>query len=96
MDILIITKKDNVAVALKDLKKGSKIELPDKVPLPVLDDIPTGHKIALANIPKGGEVIKYGEVIGRATQEIKRGMWVHVHNVESERGRGDVHKREVE
>ncbi|MEM3193198.1 MAG: UxaA family hydrolase [Candidatus Micrarchaeaceae archaeon] len=96
MDVLIITKKDNVAVALKDLKKGSKIELADKVPLLVLDDIPTGHKIALSDIPKGGEVIKYGEVIGKATQEIKRGMWVHVHNVESERGRGDVHKGEVE
>ncbi len=36
-----------------------------------------------------GEVYKYGESIGRATQEIKSGDYVHVHNVESERGRGD-------
>ncbi|MGC8586268.1 MAG: UxaA family hydrolase [Candidatus Micrarchaeia archaeon] len=95
MDVLIITKKDNVAVALKDLKKGSVVKV-DSDTLNVLDDIPTGHKIALVDIPKGGEVIKYGEVIGKATQDIKKGMWVHVHNVESERGRGDIHKGEVE
>ncbi len=95
MDVLVITKKDNVAVALKDLKKGSVVKV-DSDTLNVLDDIPTGHKIALVDIPTGGEVIKYGEVIGKATQDIKKGMWVHVHNVESERGRGDIHKGEVE
>ena len=95
MDVLVITKKDNVAVALKDLKKGSVVKV-DSDTLNVLDDIPTGHKIALVDIPKDGEVIKYGEVIGKATQDIKKGMWVHVHNVESERGRGDIHKGEVE
>ena len=44
---------------------------------------PAGHKYALCDIPKGEYVIKYGEIIGRATQDIKAGEWVHTHNVKS-------------
>ena len=47
------------------------------------EQIPAGHKYALCDIPKGEYVIKYGEIIGRATQDIKAGEWVHTHNVKS-------------
>ena len=47
------------------------------------DTIPAGHKYALRDIPKGEYVIKYGEIIGRATRDIKQGEWVHTHNVKS-------------
>lgn len=47
------------------------------------EQIPAGHKYALCDIPKGEYVIKYGEIIGRATQDIKPGEWVHTHNVKS-------------
>ena len=53
-------------------------------------EIPYGHKIALADIPAGSTVLKYGLSIGNATQEIRRGDHVHIHNVESNRGRGDL------
>ena len=46
-------------------------------------DIPAGHKYALCDIDKGAYVIKYGEIIGRATCDIKAGEWVHTHNVKS-------------
>ncbi len=46
-------------------------------------DIPAGHKFALRDIAKGETVIKYGQVIGRATTDIKKGEWVHTHNVKS-------------
>lgn len=46
-------------------------------------EIPAGHKYALKDIQKGETVIKYGEVIGRASQDIKQGEWVHTHNVKS-------------
>lgn len=46
-------------------------------------DIPAGHKYALRDIKKGESVIKYGEIIGRATADIKSGEWVHTHNVKS-------------
>lgn len=47
------------------------------------DKIPTGHKIALKDIKKGEFVIKYGQIIGRATEDIKKGDWVHSHNLKS-------------
>lgn len=47
------------------------------------EKIPAGHKYALCDIPQGDYVIKYGEIIGRATQKIAEGEWVHTHNVKS-------------
>ena len=47
------------------------------------EKIPAGHKYALRDIPIGEYVIKYGEIIGRATQDISKGEWVHTHNVKS-------------
>jgi len=45
--------------------------------------IPAGHKVALCDIKKGDFIIKYGQVIGRATENIKKGEWVHSHNLKS-------------
>ena len=47
------------------------------------NEIPAGHKYALRDIKQGDYVIKYGEIIGRATADIKKGEWVHTHNVKS-------------
>ena len=47
------------------------------------DAVPTGHKFALCDIKAGDCVIKYGEIIGRATADIKEGEWVHSHNLRS-------------
>lgn len=52
--------------------------------------IPYGHKIAVCDIAVGSPIIKYGEKIGVATAPIKRGDHVHVHNLDSDRGRGDL------
>lgn len=83
---IIITGKDNVGNALRDLGKGKKpcfqsIKKAEKVILE--EDIPFGHKFALKPIEKGESIIKYGEVIGRAKHLIKTGEYVHIHNVES-------------
>jgi altronate dehydratase len=42
-----------------------------------------GHKIALTDIKKGGLVKKYGQAIGFATEDIKKGDWIHIHNLTS-------------
>lgn len=42
--------------------------------------IPFGHKVARRAIEKGSAVVKYGVVIGTATQHIPAGAHVHVHN----------------
>ncbi len=46
-------------------------------------DIPAGHKYASKDIKKGETVIKYGQIIGRASTDIRAGEWVHTHNVKS-------------
>jgi len=85
VNVIKLHEKDNVATALKHLKAGEKIGN-----VIVNEDIKFGHKIALSNIQKGEEVIKYGEAIGIAKQHIPAGSYVHTHNLESRRGRGDI------
>jgi altronate dehydratase small subunit len=56
------------------------------------ESIEYGHKFAVIDISKGSDIIKYGEVMGRATAHIPQGTHAHVHNIESLRGRGDLKK----
>jgi len=92
---IVLNSKDNVATALADLAQGDTVDLEvDKKPVSVkvVNPIQFGHKFSLVDISSGSPILKYGEVIGEATQDIKTGEHVHVHNVASTRGRGDVVK----
>ncbi len=78
--------KDNVAVALEDLEPGDKVRVEKggkEVEISVKERIPFGHKVALELIDAGGKVVKYGEIIGAATEKIEPGEHVHTHNVRS-------------
>ncbi|MBF7084070.1 UxaA family hydrolase [Desulfallas sp. Bu1-1] len=89
---VVIDEKDNVATATTNLKQGSRVKIflgSREIDLAVNADIPFGHKFAIREIGYHEHVIKYGEPMGRATQVIRAGDHVHVHNVESERCRGD-------
>ena len=86
---------DNVATIFANgVEKGAPVEVHDKkgnkLVINVNRSIPFGHKIAVQNIAKGSQITKYGEEIGVATQDIKCGDHVHVHNLDSMRGRGDL------
>ena len=81
---------DNVATALRDLSTGEVVEL-DDVTITVASPVPFGHKVALRPIAASEPVLKYGEAIGLAAAAIAAGEHVHTHNVESQRGRGDLH-----
>ena len=70
-----INKADNVAVAVQDLEEGVEI-LPG---LKTLEPIPQAHKIALADIPAGGEIIRYGVTLGFAKKDIPAGSWINEH-----------------
>ncbi len=87
--ILIIERDDNVAIALSELTSGSILYLDNKEnsKLVVKSPIPVGHKIAIFDIKKGCNVIKYGEVIGAATKDIEKGELVDSENLESIRGK---------
>ena len=84
----LISTEDNVATALTDLAPDDVITL-DQTQITIREPIPLGHKFAVHPIEPGQKIIKYGEVIGQSTAPIARGAHVHVHNLESLRGRGD-------
>ena len=89
---ILIDRKDNVATALRQLQQGDSVQVGIEeysIATPLLQYIPFGHKYALKDIRKGEGVIKYGETIGLATEDIQQGQHVHVHNIESQKGRGD-------
>ena len=90
---LIMKPADNVATALEDIGVGDQISarLEQEIhPLEAKERIPFGFKVALTDIAKGEPVLKYGEVIGKASADIEKGYLVHIHNVEGSRGRGDL------
>ncbi len=87
--------KDNVAtVFTNNVVEGNIMQVTDKrgqrEEIEVLSALPYGHKIAVTTIDCGGEILKYGETIGVATKEIKKGEYVHIHNMDALRGRGDI------
>ena len=84
-NILIINPRDNVAVALRALVSGETAIGKGTGPFPVLEAIPASHKVALRDISRGEEIIKYGETVAVTTRNISKGEWVHTHNLESER-----------
>ena len=87
--VLRIDEKDNVVTCLKDLSAGQILDLESGL-LPVKENVPIFHKIALFAIKQGDLCYKYGQIIGRATRDIAPGEYVHVHNLDSTRGRGDL------
>ena len=90
---IVIDSKDNVATLLSDVVANDVVQVMtgDKTTETIVqEEIQFGHKFAMETIKKGQNVVKYGEVIGQATQDIGQGQHVHVHNVESLRGRGDL------
>jgi len=76
--------KDNVALALVDLKSGDVVDVDKgdkKVSVTIKEAVPFGHKFALEPIKSGGDVTKYGGFIGKATKDIAVGEHVHTHNI---------------
>ena len=71
---------DTVGVMTAALPAGADLVVGDLV-VRLRDDLPAGHKVALADVPAGGQVRKYGQVIGVATRPIHAGEHVHTHNL---------------
>ncbi len=79
---LKIAPNDNVAVALHSLEKGTSITIDDQTFL-LQDAVERAHKFALCDIEKGENITKYGFPIAYATEDIKQGQHVHIHNVKT-------------
>ena len=80
---LQINPDDNVIVALDPISKGDEVRINDKLTVVAEDDVPAGHKMAIKDIAEGSNVIKYGYAIGHTTEEIKKGRWLHTHDVKT-------------
>ena len=96
---LKVADNDNVATIFADgIVAGTPVQVRDRSGsgplLTARGDIPYGHKIALLDIPAGADIVKYGERIGVASRAITCGDYVHVHNLDSMRGRGDLERKE--
>ena len=88
---ILLNDSDNVATLIDDGSSGDNCVLQGEGTgiVKLAKDIPFGHKVAVKEVDNGGEIIKYGQVIGLATETIPIGQHAHVHNIESRRGRGD-------
>ena len=76
--------QDNVAIAVTVIPDGVTVTIPGNGEIVTNQEVPLGHKIALASISKGAGIIRYGEVICSAKEDIKAGDWIHVHNTISD------------
>lgn len=83
----LIDEKDNVVTVVADCASGDEITVKFKgneTHYKCNHDMPFGHKIAIVDIKKGEKIIKYGEAIGSASQDINKGDWVHTQNVKDD------------
>ena len=87
--VAIIDEKDTVVVAIEKINAGDEVIWRDRngdvQKIKAITDVPMYHKVAIKEMPKGTEVVKYGEHIGLAACDIHVGEHVHVHNVQNHR-----------
>lgn len=79
--LVILTTGEDVAVAQSDIAEGESL-CAKGINLVVRESISSGDKVAIRAVPAGNVIHKYGQVIGRATQDIRQGDHVHVHNLD--------------
>ena len=82
--ILKIHKKDDLIVALCDLKKGEEVELNGQK-IVLVEDIPLKHKFTCKDFKVGEMAILYGVVVGRVIKAIKKGALITVSNLKHDR-----------
>ena len=82
--ILVMDAKDNVGIVLQDVGPEDWLTRKDTgESVQSVEAIPRSHKIAIADIGDKEPILRYGEPIGYATRPIRKGEWVHVHNLDA-------------
>ena len=84
--LLVMDPKDNVGVLLEKAVKGDSCVYQEHQ-IEILSDIEFAHKVALTDISANELIIKYGHEIGHAEKQIRKGEWVHDHNMGCRRGK---------
>jgi hypothetical protein len=81
-----INAKDNVATLLDDVREPQAVQVLGASSVREVcssEPIALGHKIALRDVREGEPIVKFGVPIGHASQAIRAGEWIHLHNCES-------------
>ena len=79
INALLMDPKDNVVTCVTDVKAGETVTYrkgEEVCSLEANEDIPYCHKIAIQDVEKDAEIIKYGESLGKTSESIKKGCWV--------------------
>ena len=71
---------DNVDIIVNNNGLPEGTQFADELTL--VEHVPQGHKVALQAIAQGDTIIRYGEVIGYANQDIRKGAWISEHQVD--------------
>ena len=87
---LIHRRGDHVGVAVTDIDRGEHVQgvfMDDDstIDIEAREPVPLGHKIAIAELDEGAEVLEYGIQIGTSTAPLQVGSYVHTHNLRSAR-----------
>ncbi|MFI3115692.1 MAG: UxaA family hydrolase [Clostridia bacterium] len=88
INAMIIDEKDDVIVAIEPIKQGDEIFYKindEEFSLKALEDIIIYHKVAIRDILKDTPINKYGEHIGVASRDVKKGEHMHTHNISERR-----------
>lgn len=80
--IIQIHPDDNIIVAIRPIPAGTRLDAAGES-LVLLEDVPGGHKIALVDLAEGELVRKYGHVIGAVSRPVRKGEWIHSHNLKT-------------
>ena len=79
INALLMDPKDNVVTCVTDVKAGETVTYrkgEEVCSLEAKEGIPYCHKIAIQDVEKDAEIIKYGESLGKTSESIKKGCWV--------------------
>lgn len=79
--VLKVQSDDNVIVALQDFKAGEEVAFAGQI-FPLLEDIPSKHKFAAQDFSAGDTIKMYGITVGKALQDIHKGMRISTRNVQ--------------
>jgi altronate hydrolase len=77
--VIKVHPKDNVLVALTDIKKGEVIEH-EGASYTLQDDVNAKHKFFTTDLKKGDKIIMYGVLVGTAQKDVLKGGWMNTGN----------------
>jgi altronate hydrolase len=81
--VLKLDSKDNVLIALADLRSGEQIGF-DSQTYTLESDVPAKHKFAMVDLAAGSSIIMYGVLVGKSVEPIRRGGLLTTRNVHHE------------